>query len=975
MAAFSRMAFGRAWRPSLRVRATPGPMTRFKTLRSSRVVVLRSIVGGTPIDSVQLFYGPTTNDAAPTASEVPVAGRLTDAPSRPLFFLSFARDAGEPTSSARFVARRFPVGCGTEHCRIITSRASIAQFHSASPLTVNNRNVVVRLTFHLTQALTGHGCFQDYLHRRGRAATPLCLLCGVGAEDTVEHTLLECAFWEQERSVLARSARVGTVGVADMTEMVCGPDPALLPEDDPGRRKRILAAAQSVTDAFLTFVEAVLGRKEALERDRQRAERRRRRPERVVRLCSAVEADPWGLPYRVVTKKIRRQPGLEARGRELGIADQLFPLNHVVDWSRVDLTTLRGDSASVTSHPSDWFSEEEFRSAICRIPSGKAPGPDGIPNEVLRQVSCLKPSLLQGVFNLCLRSKVFPSIWKRAKLVLLHKGPGKPTSEASSFRPLSLLNAAGKLFERLILGRLVVHLNTPGLGLNQRQFGFRRGRSTVGAISRVLGIAREAARGAVQNRHLCAMVSLDVRNAFNSAPWEKIDGALRRKQVPRYLVELIRSYLSDRMIVVGERRVFKEVTCGVPQGSVLGPTLWNVFYDSLLDLEMPSGIELVAFADDVAVVGVAHTGELLAQILNPALDRVARWMRDNGLKLAAHKTVAVLLTKKNVYTLPELLIEGQPVEFSRSVRYLGVEIDQRLTFTGHVGRVAKAAAETAMAICRLMPNVGGPSAAKRRLLGTVVQSKLLYAAPIWADTAFSSERNRGVANRQQRRVALRVIRAYRTVSDQAAMVLAELPPIDLLASERGRVAIALSKDAIGMDVRTIKAAERGVTISEWGARWQRTEKAAWTRYLIPDLAGWLTRVIKVTPTYHLTQVLTGHGCFQAYLYRMGLAGSPECLLCGHVEDSVEHTIVDCPYWNNERVPVLRMINGGQLSVNLISKIICGPSRVDLPPQGGVQIVRAAQALCDCFVDMCHSIMLEKEKLERGRQAEERTAVI
>jgi len=104
-------------------------------------------------------------------------------------------------------------------------------------------------------------------------------------------------------------------------------------------------------------------------------------------------------------------------------------------------------------------------------------------------------------------------------------------------------------------------------------------------------------------------VSLDVKNAFNTAPWRTIDEALHRKKVPTYIVRIIRSYLEDRSILVGESLNRRSTTCGVPQGSVLEPAPWNVFYDDLLDMEMPPGVQRVGFADDDCVLGIARTGE------------------------------------------------------------------------------------------------------------------------------------------------------------------------------------------------------------------------------------------------------------------------------------------------------------------------------------------------------------------------------
>lgn len=91
------------------------------------------------------------------------------------------------------------------------------------------------------------------------------------------------------------------------------------------------------------------------------------------------------------------------------------------------------------------------------------------------------------------------------------------------------------------------------------------------------------------------------------------------------------------------------VTCGVPQGSVMGPFLWNIFYDGVLRLPVRDGVRIIAFADDVAVVAVAHNAELIEQIVNPTLEDIAGWMSSNGLRLAPEKSECVVLTNKHSF--------------------------------------------------------------------------------------------------------------------------------------------------------------------------------------------------------------------------------------------------------------------------------------------------------------------------------------
>ena len=122
--------------------------------------------------------------------------------------------------------------------------------------------------------------------------------------------------------------------------------------------------------------------------------------------------------------------------------------------------------------------------------TGKAPGLDGIPNEVLKLVILYYPELLLSTFNVCLKEGKFHNDWKRQKLVLLRKGD-KPLNRVSSYRPLCLLDTMGKLLESLILQRLKTHMEGKN-GMSDRQYGFRKGRSTINAVQELVNRAETA---------------------------------------------------------------------------------------------------------------------------------------------------------------------------------------------------------------------------------------------------------------------------------------------------------------------------------------------------------------------------------------------------------------------------------------------------------------------------------------------------
>lgn len=618
-----------------------------------------------------------------------------------------------------------------------------------------------------------------------------------------------------------------------------------------------------------------------------------------IELCRSVDEDPWGLPYKIVTKKLlgRQQiPGLSCPTRMSTIVTALFPTHE--RRTRIERQDVN------TPVQTELFEIGELLEAGTQLQSGKSPGPDNIPNEIIRVVMEVWPELLLETFNSCLNKGVFHIRWKRQSLVLLRKGE-KPLSEPSSYRPISLLDTIGKLFERMLLRRLEAHIAENG-GLSPRQYGFRKGRSTVDAITRVIEAASKVKNGTRQSKGFCALITVDIANAFNTVMWSKIIEALKTRKTPEYLLRMIDSYLSNRILIYDteDGLVEYDVTAGVPQGSVLGPFLWNVLYDGLLNLELPGESDLVGFADDVGVVVTARSTKILEVVANECLRRTSRWLKANGLKIAAHKTEAILITDRRLFTPPTLVLEGQVVHWAKSLRYLGVQLDSGLRYTEHVNKTAEKAATTAAALARLMPNIGGPRELKRKLLNSVVHSKILYASEVWAEAT-----NRVGARQRlaavQRRSALRVISGYRTVSAEATLVLASTPPIDLLVCERREIYEELKCDSETQKVESKKRARERL-MDKWQTRWDSGETGRWTYRLIPKLAEWNGRA-HGQMDYFLTQALTGHGCFNAYLERFKKTESAACLHCNHCPDDARHTIFECSASEEDRRNLQKII--------------------------------------------------------------------
>ncbi|CAK1595574.1 unnamed protein product [Parnassius mnemosyne] len=229
---------------------------------------------------------------------------------------------------------------------------------------------------------------------------------------------------------------------------------------------------------------------------------------------------------------------------------------------------------------------EELDRAISRLKvRNTAPGPDGIPGRALVLSLAALGNRLRQLFTSCLRCAKFPTAWKEARLVLLKKD-GRAADSPSAYRPICLLDEIGKLFERIVATRLSGHLSRVGPDLADSQFGFRRERSTVDAIMRVRSLSEQT----VSQGGVALAISLDIVNAFNSLPWDAIRRALAHHQVPPCLHGIIGDYLRDRYIVYmakDGRKIQREIRREVPQGSVLGPLLWNLAYDAVLRVAFP----------------------------------------------------------------------------------------------------------------------------------------------------------------------------------------------------------------------------------------------------------------------------------------------------------------------------------------------------------------------------------------------------
>lgn len=385
-----------------------------------------------------------------------------------------------------------------------------------------------------------------------------------------------------------------------------------------------------------------------------------------------------------------------------------------------------------------------------------------------------------------------------------------------------------------------------------------------------------------------------------------------------------------------------EVSTGVPQGSVLGPILWNILYDGVLRLELTRDATCIGFADDLALLVGSNDEYALMQDANMCLTQISTWMSSHGLALAPNKTEAIIMKGKRKRDHVSFILDGVRLVPAKTVNYLGIVIDERGTFGAHVEAVTKKAEMKTASLTRLLPNVEGPRSSKRAVLCSAIQNIVLYGAPVW-HRAMYVQKHRSKMERVQRKLLMRTVSAYRTTSLMALQVISGTTPIDLVAHERANIYNHKQDERS----KTIKRAKES-TLLEWQNRWDReTEKAQWTKRLIKNVAQWVNCGHR-NMDYCLTQVLTAHGCFRAYAKRFGKDVNDTCIYCGQT-DTVEHTFFDCDRWNEVRMTTELSI-GRRVTPETLATLMMESSE-------NWELVR----------NMARKIMNRKEEDERQRQ--------
>ena len=325
------------------------------------------------------------------------------------------------------------------------------------------------------------------------------------------------------------------------------------------------------------------------------------------------------------------------------------------------------------------FTEDNVTEHIRRLNHNKAHGHDNIPIRILKlfDKSISKP--LYSIYRKCVSHGYFPQKWKMANVIPIHKKNEK--NLANNYRPISLLPICGKIFEKLIFENLYQYIFSNNF-ISDNQSGYKRGDST---IKQLLAITHDIHQ-AFDDKHEIRAVFLDISKAFDSVWHQGLVYKLKRIGIEGDMINIIESFLSDRkqrVTIDGKFSDWVDINAGVPQGSLLGPILFLVYINDIVDV-VESKIKI--FADDTFIYRTVD--QFCTTILNKDLESITKWAWMWKLvfnpDISKQAVEVIFSNKSNIASPFPLTFNGIPVKQVKDTKHLGLILDSKLNFSNHM---------------------------------------------------------------------------------------------------------------------------------------------------------------------------------------------------------------------------------------------------------------------------------------------------
>lgn len=318
-------------------------------------------------------------------------------------------------------------------------------------------------------------------------------------------------------------------------------------------------------------------------------------------------------------------------------------------------------------------------------------------------------------------SNEVPYKWKTSRMIPLFKKGDRTRPE--NYRPISNLCSLAKVFEKCILDYMqeAALLNNINL-TNKRQYGFKRGHSTVHLalhLQQIIANALDAGKFA-------GIVSLDLSSAFDIIPHELLFKRLALSGLNHRTTDIIIAWLSNRNAYIESglnTSTYFDIKSGSIQGSVLGPILFSLFIDPIFDILE----EMLAFADDSYIYHVSEDITEVTSNLESKANTVVKWLENSGMIVNKTKTDAIIFGR-NV-NQSKLMVAGEEVTIKDSIKILGIEFDSSLSWSKQIDKTISNAKKSTHSLNHLRKYFSQDEMLK--IATVMTYSKFYYGSQVW----------------------------------------------------------------------------------------------------------------------------------------------------------------------------------------------------------------------------------------------------
>lgn len=374
----------------------------------------------------------------------------------------------------------------------------------------------------------------------------------------------------------------------------------------------------------------------------------------------------------------------------------------------------------------------------------------GVDNINIKMIRIVLPHIIDvlvHIINESLCAGVVPDIWKIAKVIPCPKLEN--SENLIDLRPLSILPALSKFIEKIVAYQLKCYLDVNSI-LPNLQSGFRSKYSTQTAL---LKIVDDISR-AIDKREVTFLILLDQSKAFDLVNFELLIAKLKFIGLDVGALTWFKSYVTNRMQVVKYNEILSDVEktkSGVPQGSVIGPLLFAIFIFDVADCMRHCSYHL--YADDIQLYmsSTVKNIDIAEQNINYDLKKLSDWCKDNGLKLNPNKTVAICIGNQqnrinvNLNTV-NLIVNETNIPWVKSVKSLGLIIDENLNFESHVNKLVSVSYMKLKMLNRLKYSLN--SETKLKLVQNLIYPGLEYCSVVYYEhlTQFNKNKMQRIQN-------------------------------------------------------------------------------------------------------------------------------------------------------------------------------------------------------------------------------------